>query len=83
VFFMLLDGKFNGDSKKVLKIVIFSLQVHFTSNFVPDFQTVLKSCKLKVYKSFLAVFGTKRVAEIYDSYFDSGHVTSLNYKLFK
>jgi len=36
VFFMLLDKKFNGDSKNVLKTVILSLQVGFTGDFVPD-----------------------------------------------
>jgi len=36
VFFMLLDRKFNEDSKNVLKTVIFVLQVGFTDNFVPD-----------------------------------------------
>jgi len=33
---MSLDGKFNGDSKNVLKTVIFLLQVGFTGDFVPD-----------------------------------------------
>jgi len=32
---MLLDRKFNEDSKNVLKTVIFSLQVGLTSDFVP------------------------------------------------
>jgi len=36
VIFMLLDRKFDEDSKNVLKTVIFSLQVGFTSGFVPD-----------------------------------------------
>jgi len=36
LFFMSLDGKFNGDSKTVIKSVIFSLQVCFTGDFVPD-----------------------------------------------
>jgi len=36
VFFRLLDRKFNEDSKNVLKIVIFSLQVGFTGDFVLD-----------------------------------------------
>jgi len=36
MFFMLLDRKFNEDSKNVLKKVIFSLQVGFTDGFVPD-----------------------------------------------
>jgi len=31
-----LDGKFNEDSKNVLKTVIFSLKVGFTGDFVPD-----------------------------------------------
>jgi len=36
VFFWLSDRKFNEDSKNVLKTVIFSLQVGFTNDFVPD-----------------------------------------------
>jgi len=42
---MSLDRKFNEDSKNVLRNMIRSLQVGFTSNFVPDCQSVLKSCK--------------------------------------
>jgi len=34
-----------------------------------------KVAKIRVPKSFLPVFDTKRVFKIYDSYFDSGHVT--------
>jgi len=33
---MLLNKKFSEDSKTVLKTVIFSLQVGFTRDFVPD-----------------------------------------------
>jgi len=33
---MSLDGKFNEDSKNVLKNMIRSLQVSFTGNFVSD-----------------------------------------------
>jgi len=33
---MLLDRKFNEDSKNVLKTVIFSLQAGFTGDFVSD-----------------------------------------------
>jgi len=40
MFFMSLDRKFNEDSKNVLKILIFSLQVGFRGNFVPDCQNV-------------------------------------------
>jgi len=36
VYFMSLDRKFNGDSKNVLKTVIFFLEVGFTGDFVPD-----------------------------------------------
>jgi len=36
VFFRLLDRKFNEESKSVFKTVIFSLQVSFTGDFVPD-----------------------------------------------
>jgi len=36
MFFMSLDRKFNEDSKNVLTTVIFSLQVGFTGDFVPD-----------------------------------------------
>jgi len=35
VFLMLLDRKFNENSKNVLKTVIFLLQVSFTGDFVP------------------------------------------------
>jgi len=38
--FMSLDRKFNGNSKNVLKTVIFSLQVGFTGDFVLDCGTV-------------------------------------------
>jgi len=40
-FFVLLDRKFNEDSKNVLKTVIFVLQMGFTSNFS---LTVLSNC---------------------------------------
>jgi len=33
---MSLGKKFNEDSKNVLKTVIFSLEVSFTGDFVPD-----------------------------------------------
>jgi len=33
---MSLDRKFNEDSKNVLKNMIWSLQVGFTSDFIPD-----------------------------------------------
>jgi len=36
VFFREVDMKFNEDSKNVLKTVIFSLQVSFKIDFVPD-----------------------------------------------
>jgi len=36
MFVSTLDKKFNGDFKNVLKIIIFSLQVGFTADFVPD-----------------------------------------------
>jgi len=36
VFSMLLDRKFNEDFKNALKIIIFSLQVGFTGDFVPE-----------------------------------------------
>jgi len=42
---MLLNRKFNEDSKNVLKSVIVSLQVGYTSNFLPD----------RLYKLFLTV----------------------------
>jgi len=42
LFLRLLDRKFNEDSKNVLKIVIFILQIGFTSNFVFD-------CPFKLY----------------------------------
>jgi len=62
----------------MLKTVIFSLQMGLTSNFVPDYQTVKlcsKVAKIRVWKSFLAVIDTKRVSEIYESYFANCHVT--------
>jgi len=37
VFFRLLNRKFNGDSKNVLKTVFFLLQVGFTGDFVSDY----------------------------------------------
>jgi len=42
VFFMLLDRKFNENSKNLLKTVIFSLQVGFTVNFI-------SGCPFKLY----------------------------------
>jgi len=45
-FFMLLDRKFNDDSKNVLKTIIFSLQAGFTSDFVSDCR--FKLCLLSV-----------------------------------
>jgi len=36
VIFRLFDRKFDEDSKNLLKLLIFSLQVDFTSDFVPD-----------------------------------------------
>jgi len=47
-----LDSKFNEDSKNVPIIDIFPLLVSFTSNFVPDCQTVLKSCKNQCSEKF-------------------------------
>jgi len=38
-------------------------------------QIVLENCKNLVLESFLAIFDRKRVSEMYDSYFDSSHVT--------
>jgi len=74
-----LDRKLNEDFKNVLKTAIFFLQVDLTSNFALDCQTVKlcsKVAKLRIYKYFLAVFNTKRVSEIHDTYFDCGHVTA-------
>jgi len=42
VFFMLLDRKFNEDYKTAIKTVIFSFQVGFTGDYVPD-------CPFKLY----------------------------------
>jgi len=42
LFLMLLDSNFNEDSKNVLKIIIFSLQMRFTSDFV--FDCLFKLC---------------------------------------
>jgi len=47
VLFRLLDGKLNKDSKNVLKTVIFSFQVGFTDNFVPDGPFKLCFCLIK------------------------------------
>jgi len=47
--------------------------VGLTSNFVSNCQTQYsKAIKIRVEKSFLEAFDTKRVSEIYDS----GHVTA-------
>jgi len=48
VFSKLLDRKFDEDSKNVLKTVIFSLQVGFTGNFVPDCPFKLYFCQFKL-----------------------------------
>jgi len=47
VFFRLLDRKFNEDSKNVLKTALFSLQVGFASDFVPDCLFKLCFCQFK------------------------------------
>jgi len=52
VFFLLCDRKFNEESKNVLKIVIFSLKVGLTSNYVSDCQAVLKRCKNQDLENF-------------------------------
>jgi len=49
---MLLDRKFNEDFKTVLKMVIFSLQVHFTCDFVSDCPFKLCSLQLKLWHNF-------------------------------
>jgi len=46
VFFMLLDRKFNEDSKNVLKTVIFSLQVGFTGDFPDSLLNFFKNFKI-------------------------------------
>jgi len=48
VFFRLLNRKFNGDSKNVLKTVILLLQVGITGNFVPDCSFKLRFCQFKL-----------------------------------
>jgi len=45
---MSLDRKFSEDSKSVLKTVIFSLQVGFTSDFVPGCLLKLSFWQFKV-----------------------------------
>jgi len=65
-----LDRKFNKDFKNVnilLKTVILLLQIR---------QPILSLTVKLVLKILVPVFDTKRVSEIYDSYFDSGHVTA-------
>jgi len=52
VFFMSLDRKFSEDSKNMLKTVIFSLQVGFTSNFVLDCLFKLSFWQLKLWHHF-------------------------------
>jgi len=47
VFLRLLDRKFNENSKNVLKIVIFLLQVGFTGDFVSDCPFKLCFCQFK------------------------------------
>jgi len=47
-FFELLDKKFNEGSKKLLKTLIFLLQVCFTSNFVSDCPLGLCFCQFKL-----------------------------------
>jgi len=49
---MLLDRKFNEDSKNVLKTVIFLLQVGFTGNFV----SVLSNCVSGSLKTLTPLF---------------------------
>jgi len=44
--------------------------------FDPNCHTVFKSCKNQGLDKFFALFDTKRVSEIYDSYFDVSHVTA-------
>jgi len=47
IFFMFLDRKINENSKNVLKLVIFSLQVGFIRNFAPDCIYKLCFCQFK------------------------------------
>jgi len=47
-FFSLLDRKFNEDFKNMLKTVIFSLQVGFKSDLVPDCPFKLYFCQFKL-----------------------------------
>jgi len=56
---------------KMCKTVIFLLQTVLTSNFVPDCQTVLKSCKNQglLQKFSCSIRYKTCVSEIYDSYF--------------
>jgi len=49
---MLLDRKFNENSKNVLKTVIFLLQVGFTGYFV----SVFSNCASDSLKTFTALF---------------------------
>jgi len=56
--------------KQCLKLIS-SLQVGFTSNFVSDCQTVLKSCQNQGLEKLYGIYNTKRVFEIYDSYSDN------------
>jgi len=71
-----LDKKFNEDSKNVVKTVTFSLQVGSTGDFVPDCQTVLRSAINEGSEKVSCSIRYKTLGEIYDSYFNSGHVTA-------
>jgi len=54
VFFRLLNRKFNENSKNVLKMVIFLLQVGFISNFVFDCTFKLCFWQIEFWHSFSA-----------------------------
>jgi len=45
---LVIDKRFNGDSKNVLKTVIFLLQVGFTGDFVSDCAFILCFFQLKL-----------------------------------
>jgi len=70
VFFRLLDRIFNENFKNVLETVIFSLLGRLA---ILSLTIKLLNCAQKLQKSGFKKDVKKRVSDIYDRYFDSGH----------